>query len=90
MLERYKALIARQYEAALCMLNACVKCCPDEHWHGPVVRLKFCQVAFHTLFFTDVYLSEDLESTYAQPFHQQHKSIFADYEEVGGGWQQAT
>lgn len=90
MLQTYKDLIARQYEAALCMLGACVDRCPDENWRGPVATWKFCQAVFHVLFFTDVYLGPDLESIYQQPFHREHADIFADYEEIGGGLQQAT
>lgn len=84
MLEAYKELIGRQYEAALCMLGACIERCPEDRWHEPVANLTFCQAAFHTLFFTDVYLDRDLESVRAQPFHDAHASEFADYEELAG------
>ncbi len=90
MLDAYKELIARQFEASLCMLGACVDRCPEENWHEPVANLKFCQVAFHALFFTDVYLGPDVESLREQPFHREHATLFADYEEIGGGVQQAV
>ncbi|MEQ8209269.1 MAG: hypothetical protein RH917_05505 [Lacipirellulaceae bacterium] len=90
MLEAYKRLIANQYEAALCMLDRCVEQCPQDKWHEPVANLKFCQAVFHTLFFTDLYLGEDVPSQRTQPFHQEHVAIFKDYEEIGGGLQKNT
>ena len=68
MLELFEQLVVNQYEAALCTLNACLERCPDEEWNEPVFARKFCQVAFHTLFFTDVYLGKDEDSLKRQPF----------------------
>jgi len=82
MLETYKDMIADQYEAVLCMLCASIEACPDEDWDAPVANLKFCQVVFHTLFFTDVYLGQDLASLRDQPFHVDNAETFADYEEL--------
>jgi hypothetical protein len=82
LLDLYKQLIARQYEAALCTLGMCIDRCPDERWHEPVANLKFCQAAFHALFFTDLYLGTSVAAIREQPFHCQHAAIFADYEEL--------
>jgi len=81
MLDLFKDLIARQYEAALCMLAACVERCPDDRWNEPVANLKFCQAVFHALFYTDVYLGRTYDSLREQPFHREHAAVFADYEE---------
>lgn len=81
MIEHYKSLIVRQYEAALCMLGACVDRCSDADWHAPVANLKFSQAAFHALLFTDLYLGSDVVSLRSQPFHRRHADVFADYEE---------
>ena len=82
MIESYKSLIANQYEASLCTLNKCIEACPEDAWYAPVVNLTFCQVAFHTLFFTDLYLGSDVESQRKQDFHLANVDIFADYEEL--------
>lgn len=82
MLELYKQLITNQYQAVLHMLADAVDKCPDELWHEPVAELKVCQVVFHTLFFTDVYLGRTAAMVREQPFHQQHAGTFADYEEL--------
>ncbi|MFP6766326.1 MAG: DinB family protein [Planctomycetaceae bacterium] len=83
MLETVRELTRNQLEAAFCTLNSCIDLCPEEAWNGPVVNLKFCQVAFHTLFFADFYLAaaDDLETFQQQPFHQQATGFFRDYEE---------
>jgi hypothetical protein len=74
--------IAGQFEAALCMLEACVARCPEAMWNGPVGNLKFCQVAFHALFFADYYL-EPVESEFRQQaYHRDHREFFRDYEEL--------
>ena len=83
MLETVRELTRNQFEAAFCTLNSCIDLCPEDAWDGPVVNLQFCQVAFHTLFFADLYLAEtgELEPLKQQPFHQENPDFFRDYEE---------
>ena len=78
----FKESMLGQYEASLATLANCAENCPDEWWLEPVVELKFSQVVFHTLFFTDVYLGKDLASLKDQAFHQEHSAIFDGYEEL--------
>ncbi len=80
MLDTFKTLIVDQYEAALSMLSACVTRCPDSVWNSRVASYTFCQVVFHALFFTDLYLGPDEESFRRQPFHLHHAPFFADYD----------
>ena len=47
-----------------------------------MINLKFCQVVFHTLFFTDFYLGSGVEDLKQQPFHRDHPDFFRDYEEL--------
>ena len=82
MVEHFKSLVGKQFEAALSTLNACITECPDDLWDKPIANLAFCQAAFHTLFYVDVYLGLDTESLKKQPFHQQNPSFFRDYEEM--------
>lgn len=82
MIDIYTELIANQFEAAFCTLGACVDRCPDANWEAPVASLKFCQVAFHTLIFADLYLGRDVDSLRQQSFHREHEAVFADYEEL--------
>ncbi|MCP4787371.1 MAG: hypothetical protein GY903_05905 [Fuerstiella sp.] len=56
MLSIYRQATTNQFLAALSTLKKCVEQCPENLWHEPVVNLKYCQVVFYALFFTDVYL----------------------------------
>ena len=82
MLPLYKELLINQFQAALATLAACIEKCPEANWRMPVGNLEFSQVAFHALFYTDVYLSEDYASAKAQEFHQKNATVFGDYEET--------
>lgn len=79
-----RELLTHQYEASLSMLNLAVARCPDDRWHEPVAQWKFCQAAFHVVFFADVYLQPDesIDRLKGQPFHVDHKDTFRDYEEL--------
>ncbi len=81
MLDTVRELIANQLEAALCTLNACIDRCPETAWNARVGNLKFCQVAFHTLFYADFYLGTNEESFRRQPFHRDNERSFGVYEE---------
>lgn len=51
----------RQFGAALEMLGNAVRACPAELWGGRGRAPEFWYVVFHTLFFTDLYLSGKVE-----------------------------
>jgi uncharacterized damage-inducible protein DinB len=57
MIDYFKIILTGQFEAALCMLNDCIRKCPAEHWEGKIANDTFRQIAYHTLFFVDLYLS---------------------------------
>ena len=90
MIDTFKELLNSQFEASFCMLRQCLDGCPPAQWNAPVGQLQFCQVAFHALFYSDVYLGRDLAALRQQPFHQQHAGVFADYEELKKRPQQAV
>src|SRR4051812_3237530 len=70
MLDFYKQLVAAQYEAALCMLNQCVVACFEQYWDGRIANDTFRQIAYHTLFFTDLYLSPKEEAFTLRDLHE--------------------
>ena len=82
MLDTIKELLGSQFEAAFCMLSACINKCPDEAWNAKVANLTSNQVAFHTLFYADVHLGRDLDALKRQPFHRDNAAFFGDYEEL--------
>ena len=66
MLEYLKQVIQDQFDASLAMLDSCIGLCPAEHWEGQIGQAPFWQVAYHTLFFVDLYLSQD-EASFRPP-----------------------
>jgi hypothetical protein len=55
--------IHSQYHAALQMLKEAIIACPDSLWDAPEPPNRFWQLAFHTLFYTHLYL-QDSESNF--------------------------
>jgi hypothetical protein len=51
--------IARQYRASLAMLGRAVELCPESLWLSADYHNRFWHVAYHTLFFTNLYLQPD-------------------------------
>lgn len=70
MSEFLKQILANQFNASLCMLNQCVQACADEHWEGRIANDTFRQVTYHTLFFTDFYLSPSEDAFLRRGLHQ--------------------
>jgi len=69
-IEYVKQILTGQFEAALCMMNQCVQACQPEHWEGKIANDTFQQVAYHTLFFVDLYLSPNEEAFKPRDFHR--------------------
>ena len=80
--DEFKRLIANQYEASLCTVEHCVERCPDACWNVRIAKYPFSQVAFHTLFFADYYLSQNSTAFRQQPLHEENQELFADYEQL--------
>ena len=55
----FKAAILSQFGASLSMLADCLEKCPPAHWDAPIAKYPFWHVAYHTLFFTHLYLQPD-------------------------------
>lgn len=56
--EAWKTILWQQFGAAIDMLENAINACPEDVWGDRTVRPEFWYVAFHTLFFLDLYLSE--------------------------------
>ena len=55
----FKRILKSQYHAALAMVRDAVERCPDDLWTAPGHVSAFWQVAYHTVFFTHLYLHRD-------------------------------
>ena len=71
-MEFVRTILIGQFEAALCMLEQSLRACPPEHWEGKIANGTFRWVAYHTLFWVDVYLSPgDEEEFVLRDFHHE-------------------
>ena len=55
-MENLKPALKGQYHAAMDMLKGALEACPDEIWNGGTPPRQFWRLAYHTLFFTHLYL----------------------------------
>lgn len=51
-----RSILKSQYHAALAMLRESIERCPDDLWYSREPVNAFWQVAYHTLFYTHLYL----------------------------------
>jgi len=62
----WKSAIRQQFHAAIDMLANAIHACPDSVWSGQPPR-AFWYIAFHALFFLDLYLSPVGEAEFRPP-----------------------
>jgi hypothetical protein len=81
----WRTIIGRQFAAAIQMLRSALEACPDDLWDERAYGTPFWHLAYHTLFYTDFYLSDDANTFQARNFHVE-KAIFlpGEYEQFGG------
>jgi len=56
-----KDIIKSQYKASLAMLRDAIEKCTEPLWADERYKPPFWRIAYHGLFFTDLYLSENVE-----------------------------
>ncbi len=59
---KIQAALKSQYHAALAMLKQAVEACPEDLWDAGDGSPAFWRVAYHTLFFTHLYLQPSVEA----------------------------
>lgn len=67
-LDVFKNALIGQYNAALSMFEACVSQCPEEQWMASLGNSPFWQVAYHAMYYSDLYLSPNLEAFVPRDF----------------------
>jgi hypothetical protein len=70
MLDQIKQTLIGQYEAALAMLNQCIAACPTDRWDDKIGQGPLRWVAYHTLFFVDLYLTPNEEAFEMRELHE--------------------
>jgi hypothetical protein len=71
MTEHLKTILTGQLEASLAMLRECIARCPAAHWDEKIAKYTFWQVAYHTLCFVDLYLTETEAAFVCRDLHPQ-------------------
>ena len=62
MIDYLREILRGQYGASLAMLTDCIATCDEKHWEGKIANGSFRYVAYHTLFFPDLYLTPGEEA----------------------------
>jgi hypothetical protein len=57
----WRQAVSRQFGAAIDMLENAIGHCPERHWRAPAGEFEFWYLAYHTLFWLDLYLSGSVE-----------------------------
>jgi hypothetical protein len=66
----FKSAFKSQYHAALAMLKEAVELCPEEIWQGTDDVNQFWQIAYHTVFFTHLYVHQNEAAFHPWAQHQ--------------------
>lgn len=69
-MEDIRPALRGQYHAALDMLKGAIEACPEDIWVGGVPPRSFWRLAYHTLFFTDLYLQCRMEDFVSWEHHR--------------------
>jgi hypothetical protein len=68
--EMLRTVLKNQYHAALAMLRQSIEKCPEDLWYSTEQVNAYWQVAYHTLFFSHVYLQPNEAAFKPWKYHQ--------------------
>ena len=81
----WQTVIGRQFAAAIQMLRSAIEACPDDLWDDAAHGTPFWHLAYHALFYTDFYLSDDAQRFQATDFHVEKANFLpGDYQQYPG------
>jgi hypothetical protein len=78
-----KRALEGQYRAAFAMIRQCFEKCPDEVWAAGKHPRAFWRIAYHTLFYTHLYLMPNEAAFQPWEKHVAHARILWDDDETG-------
>lgn len=85
MRSHWEAMIGRQFAAAIQMLRSALESCPDHLWDDRSEGSPFWHLAYHALFYIDLYLSDDEKTFQPRDFHEHNAQLLpGDYREYAG------
>jgi hypothetical protein len=78
-------MVGRQMAASIQMARLAIEACPEELWDDRAEGSPFWHLAYHALFFTDLYLSKDDKSFRPAAFHEDKAHFLpGDYQDFAG------
>ncbi|HYK90123.1 MAG TPA: DinB family protein [Acidobacteriota bacterium] len=81
----WPSMICRQFAAAIQTIRQAVDACPDRLWDDRSDGTPFWHLAYHALFFVDLYLSDDEKTFQATDFHEDKAQFLpGDYRQYAG------
>ncbi len=69
-IDALRPVLKSQYHASLAMLKEAIQRCPEDVWLSRDHKNAFWQIAYHTLFFTHLYLGPDEAAFLPWKHHQ--------------------
>ena len=78
-----RSALEGQYRAGLTMLRECIEKCPDDLWAAGKHPRTTWRIAYHTLFYTHLYLAPTYEDFEPWAKHQAQGRILWDDDEDG-------
>jgi hypothetical protein len=85
MQNNWQIMLNRQFAAAIQMIRAAIEACPEQLWDDRADGSPFWHLAYHALFYADLYLSDDEKTFRAMDFHRDKTHFLpGDYGEYGG------
>lgn len=76
-------MLESQFRAAYAMLRSCIELCPDDEWIAGEHPRSFWRVVYHSLYYTDLYLSPSLEAFQKPEGFEWHHVVTWDDDERG-------
>jgi hypothetical protein len=74
----WQSALIRQFGAAIDMLAGAIEACPESLWDDRSVSPPYWHIAYHTLFYLDLYLSESEEHFKPPVFHRANANFLGD------------
>src|SRR5262245_30143261 len=68
--EMVRAVLKSQYRAALAMLRQAIEKCPDDLWSSTIPTNPFWRIAYHTLYYTHLYLQTNQSAFQSWEHHR--------------------
>jgi hypothetical protein len=73
-----KAALKSQYHAAMAMLKPAIEKCPDQLWDREHPASPYWQIAYHSLFFTHLYLGQDEDAFRPWEHHREETQFLQE------------